>query len=97
MALDINTLTLGEVDTIESLSGTSIDTLGDEGRPKGKMLAALVYIAKRREDKSYTFNQALEVTLAESEELIGFDDDTANLPVPQDHLPAESAKPKPSA
>lgn len=94
MAFNINSLTLGEVDTIETLTGASIDSIGDDGRPKGKMLAALVYVVKRREDREYTFNQAQTVTLSEAEDLIDFDEDTPNLPAPQDHLPKKPNKPK---
>lgn len=92
MSFNPSQLTLGEVATVESLAGASIDQLADDATPKGLMLAALAYVIKRREIPEYTFNEAQALTLGEAEALISFDDDdedeTPNLPVPQDHLPS---------
>lgn len=72
---DFESLTLGEVSTIEDLSGMSIGSIADEGAPKGKAFAAIVMIMKRRNgDPGFTFNQALGVPLSEANALLGGDD-----------------------
>lgn len=76
MAIDFNTLTLGEVATIEDLSGQSIAQIADGDTPKGKALAALAMVAKRRTgEPTFKFNDALLLTLDEANELIGLNDD----------------------
>lgn len=69
-----NDLTLGEVAAVEDLSGRSIDALADPATPKGKLLAAITYVIKKREDSTYTFNQALGLSLAEIEKIVDFGD-----------------------
>lgn len=74
---DFDTLTLGEVATIEDLSGFGIASL-NEGTPQGKFLAALVMVYKRRNgEPTYTFNQALGVPMLEAQTLLGIDDTEA--------------------
>lgn len=70
---DFDALTLGEVSTIEELSGLSISAIADEEAPKGKALAAMAMIAKRRSgDPKFTWNQAQALTIQEANELLGF-------------------------
>lgn len=75
MALDINRLTLGEVAKIEELSGQSISAIGDEDAPKGKALAAMAFVAKRRENPKFSWNEATALTFDEANELIGLSTD----------------------
>ena len=56
--LDINDLTIGEIVEIEALTGQPLDALGQPDKPKGLMLQALAFISKRRDDPSFTFEQA---------------------------------------
>lgn len=77
MAIQIDKLTLGEIDKVESLAGVSISQLGEDETPKGKMLAALAFVAKRREEMAaglppkFSWNDALELTIDEANALIG--------------------------
>ena len=48
--IDINSLTIAEVVEIEDRTGMPLDALGQADKPKGRMLQALAYITKRRED-----------------------------------------------
>lgn len=79
--LDITRLTLGEVATIEELSGQSISAIGEENSPKGKTLAAMAFVAKRREElaagvtPTFKWNDALGLTFEEANALIGLSDD----------------------
>lgn len=68
---DFDSLTLGEVALIEELSGQSIGSIADEGAPKGKAMAAIVMVIKRRTgEPDYQFNQALMVPLSEANALL---------------------------
>jgi hypothetical protein len=79
---DVKSLTLGEIDRIEELSGRSIDSIGDDGAPKGKMLAAMVFVMKRREHLAAgrppsptDWNDALGMTMVEANKVLGITKD----------------------
>lgn len=67
--IDVNDLTIGEVIEVEEITGQAFDQMGDPTAMKGKMLAALAFISKRREDPDFTFEQALalKINLASDE------------------------------
>ena len=66
--IDINDLTIAEIVEIEALTGQPLDALGQPDKPKGLMLQALAFISKRRDDPSFTFEQAgaLKITTTSS-------------------------------
>ena len=68
--MNFNTLTLGELAQLEDLAGASLSSFGDEAAPKAKLMAALVYVIKRREDKDYTLVKAQSLTLEETTAII---------------------------
>lgn len=73
---DVNQLTLGEVATIEKLSGQSITQFGAEDSPQGSLTAALAYVVKRRSGfPMFTWNEAQGLTMTEAAEIIGLDPD----------------------
>lgn len=93
--LDINRLTLGEVAKVEELSGMPISAIGDDERPKGNALAALAFVAKRREDPKFTWNQAQGLTLDEAQDILGMGPTPQDGPPPEIPLPdSEKAAPK---
>jgi hypothetical protein len=65
----LSTLTLDEVETIENLSGVPMDELMNQGKLKGKTLKAIIWVAKRRTDPNFKFEDAGKVTFTESLEL----------------------------
>lgn len=69
----LDNLTLGEISQLEELSGLSLSEIAEEHAPKGKFMTALAYLAKRREDPSFTFSQAETLTLAEVQDVLGGD------------------------
>jgi hypothetical protein len=73
LALDFNSLTLDEVETIENLTGVSIEKLADDKAPKGKNLKALIFVMKRRQDPQFTMEQAGQLTLVDAMSLFGAD------------------------
>jgi len=68
MNIDISDLTIAEVVEIEDLTGLPLDALGQDDKPKGRMLQALAFISKRRDDPSFTFEDAgaLKITTTSS-------------------------------
>jgi hypothetical protein len=76
--LDINKLTLGEVATIEDMAGLPIAALSDESKPKGKLLVALAFIIKKRENSKYTKLEAEALTMDDVYSLIGVNEDEAD-------------------
>lgn len=69
--MDIQNLTLGEIATVERISGRGVATLGDAEAPRGELLAALAFVIKKRENPKYTLEQAKELTMTDIEELLG--------------------------
>lgn len=72
--LDLNSLTLGEIAKIESLTGLPIaSTIGD-GVPQGKSLAAWALIHARRDGRpSFSWPDALALTMDEAFQILGID------------------------
>ena len=64
---DFESLTLEEVETIELISGLSIDGLMEIGQPKGKALKAIIYIANKRKNPDFTLEDAGKVSLKDAQ------------------------------
>lgn len=64
--LDLDSLKISEIEAIEEIMGVSIDEipalLGD-GKPKAKMLRVIGYIVKKRDDPTFTMEQAGELVV----------------------------------
>lgn len=71
MSLSLDQLTMGEIDQLEKIMGTGISAVADESAPKARFLIAIAYLAKRREDPSFTLSDAEALTLAEVNEITG--------------------------
>lgn len=80
--MNINKLTLGEIAKVEELSGISINEIGGNTAPQGKAMAALVFVLKRREDPSFTFNDAMNLGIDDLNSVLGVDED--ELPDPKE-------------
>jgi hypothetical protein len=75
MNVDINTLTLGEVAAVESLSGLAIDQLGEAGVPKGRLYAAIIFVLNKRANPDYTFDDAMNLDMAALTDMFQTDDE----------------------
>jgi hypothetical protein len=73
--LDVSSLTLGEVAKIEELSGASITAIGEDAQPKGKALAAMVFVVSRRGGEALSWNQACALTIEQANTILGVEDD----------------------
>lgn len=74
-AFDFESLTLNEVETIELLTGSSIDQLMDAGQAKGKAMKAIIFIMKKRTDPNFTLEQAGALSMTEANALFAGEND----------------------
>lgn len=73
---DVSKLTLGEIAKFEDLSNMSINMLEKDEAPKGRALAALAFVVKRRTgDPKFTWAEAQDLTIDQANKIIGFTDD----------------------
>lgn len=72
---DIDSLTLGEIARVEDISKMSIKRFSDPDAYVGRMTAALAYVVKRRSEPTFQFDQALNLTQREVNDLLDLDDD----------------------
>ncbi len=72
---DLDKCTLQEISDIERLAGTGIAVLAEPTKPRGKLLAAMLYIHRRRHIKGYKWNDAMNVPLDEALTVLGMADD----------------------
>ena len=72
--VDISDLTIAEVVEIEDRTGLPLDALGDADKPKGRMLQALAYIVKKRENPDFTWEQAGELKINTTSEPVPLED-----------------------
>lgn len=80
MRFDATKYTLAEIDTIEQKSGRSISSLGDDTAPQAKLMAAIVYVERRRRGDKITFTDAMGMTLAEMQDFLGMNTEDAEDP-----------------
>ena len=70
VAFNWDDLTVGEVIEIEEISGLPIDELQKEGTPKGKVLLAMMFVVKKREDPDFTVDQARSLPVAFANDML---------------------------
>lgn len=58
LSFDINTLTIGEAETMEDIVGRDVMHELGRGTPSVKTLVALVYVIKRRTNPDFTLDDA---------------------------------------
>ena len=63
---DFESLTLEEVELIENLTNTGIDQAFADGKPKGKALAAFVWVVLKRDNPNYKMEDAKKVSLKDA-------------------------------
>ena len=68
--IDLDKLTLNEIEEIEDLTDTPFDELFTAKGKKGRMLKAIGYVVKKREDPDFTYEQAGELPMDFLENLL---------------------------
>jgi ribonuclease HII len=71
---EFESLTLEEVELIENLTNTGIDEAFGNGKPKGKALAAFVWVVLKRDNPSYKMEDAKKLSLKEALAMIQGDE-----------------------
>lgn len=71
---DFESLTLEEVELIENLTNSGIDEAFGNGKPKGKALAAFVWVVLKRDNPNYKMEDAKKLSLKEALGMIQGDD-----------------------
>ncbi|MBD8466790.1 hypothetical protein IFU30_10975 [Plantibacter sp. CFBP 8798] len=97
MSFDINRLTLGEIAKVEELSSLSISAISNDSAPKGLQLAALAFVAKKRHDPTYLWNDALGLSIDEANSILGLngdDEETDPKETVEQPTPSEKTPPK---
>jgi hypothetical protein len=67
--MDINTLTLGDIEDIENYAGLSFSEIGEDKPGVSKLRTALVWVLKRKENPSFTIDDARQLTPDELERI----------------------------
>lgn len=75
--MNVEDLTLGEVEEIENYAGLPLSSLADTDKPSGALMVAIAWVAKRKEDPSFTLHQAKMLTSKELTDILGADDPKA--------------------
>lgn len=70
MIVDFDTLTLNEVEQIEMLTGASIQSIMEDGSPKGRALKVVLWIFGKRTNPNMTLEEAGEITLEQATEYL---------------------------
>jgi hypothetical protein len=71
---DFESLTLEEVELIENLTNAGIDEAFGNGKPKGKALAAFVWVVLKRDNPSYKMEEAKKLSLKDALAMIQGDE-----------------------
>ena len=75
MEINFDTMTLNEIEQIELLTGRSIDSIMDDGAPRGRVFKAIIFVFKKRTDPNFTFEQAGEFSMEQATALFSGDED----------------------
>jgi len=75
MTIDFDTMTLNEIEQIELLTGRSIDSIMDDGAPRGRVFKAIIFVFKKRTNPDFTFEQAGEFSMEQATALFSGDED----------------------
>jgi len=73
--INFEELTLEEIETMEALTGSSIDTLFENGKPRGKALKAFVWVAMKRTNPTFSIEEASKYTMKQAVALFNGDEE----------------------
>lgn len=72
--ISFDEMTLGEIEEIEMLTNASIESVYSDGKPKGRALRVIYWIAKRKETPGLKFEDTEKVTMQEAAAYLTGDD-----------------------
>lgn len=76
MSFTLEDLTLGDVEEVEKYAGQPLASLADAGANKGRLMTALAYVIKRKDDPKFSMEQAKQLPMSEITELLNQEDPT---------------------
>lgn len=56
--IDLDHLTIDEIEKMEEMSGLPFDNLWQDGKPKGRVMRIFATIVRQRQDPGFTMDQA---------------------------------------
>lgn len=59
-------MTLDDIETIEQLTGSSIELIVADKQPRGKVLKVLIWVMKKKTDPTFTIEQAGKIPFNEA-------------------------------
>jgi len=65
VVIDLDSLNFDEMDELETISGCSFDEIGEAGRPKAKVMKALVFITLKRQNPDITLDEVGKMSLTD--------------------------------
>ena len=69
--INFEDMKLGEIEEVELLSGKSLDAMFEKGMPKGRSLRALYFVAMKRDNPEYKFEDTANITQSVALKLVG--------------------------
>jgi hypothetical protein len=72
---DFESLTLEEVEILENITGDSIDQAFGNGKPKGKVLKAFIWVVLKRDNPKFTIEEASKFTLQQALAMVQGDEE----------------------
>lgn len=63
--MDIENLTLGEIERVENIAEQSITDLADAKAKRGALYSAIAFVITQRDDPSFTYEDAKKLTMAD--------------------------------
>jgi hypothetical protein len=76
--INFEEMTLGEIEEIELLVGRSIDEVFADGQPKGRALRVLYFVAIKKDNPGYKFEDTENVSQAEALKVLSGTDPKGN-------------------
>lgn len=75
--MDIQNLTLGEIARIEEIAEQPIGDLANDSKPRARLMSALAFVLKKREDPKFTLEDAKALTMSDIEQLLAGEESDA--------------------
>lgn len=76
MSFTLEDLTLGDVEEVEKYSGQPLASLADAESNKGRLMTALAWVIKRKEDPKFTIDDAKKMPMGDITKLLNQEDPT---------------------
>ena len=72
--MNVNELTMGEIDEVETYAGAPLSSLASTETSNTKLLIGLAYVIKRKEDPKFSLEHAKRLTMDEITAMLEDDD-----------------------